>query len=90
MNKMTTMNKEIILTTLENDVILNGFGCNNFCDNGDPVWAWSVVDACKIVSKEQISGVISSLTKKGLTISDMDEDEPTIRLTSEGIKYLNQ
>ena len=75
------------LTRLERDVLV-AIVENEYSDTpGDPVWSWSVTDNCKIAKPEQVSGIVSSLVKKGLAISrDWDEKDRTIELTSKGIQ----
>lgn len=72
------------LTVLELDVIKNGFGNNEFSDDGSPVWAWSIQPNCKLTTKEQISGVIGSLVSKRLAISEGNGNDATVSLTDEG------
>ena len=75
------------LTELEKDVII-AITENEYSDvPGDPVWSWSVADNCKITHKDQVSGVVSSLAKKGLAecYNDRGKDS-TIHLTDAGIK----
>lgn len=87
------MVKSINLTDLEKDVIFNGFGNNEYESNGDPVWSWSIQPNCKNVTVPQISGVISSLVKKGLAIrADWDggfNKDSTVELTPAGKEILN-
>lgn len=79
----------MILTELERDVIKNGFGNNEFEDDGDAVWSWSIQPNCKLVTEKQISGVISSLVKKGLAISYGDGEDSVVELTNPGKQILN-
>lgn len=85
------MDKTLELTELENDVLRNGIGDSGFFDlNGVPdVWSDCVVDTCKITTKDQISGVVASLVKKGLAeINNKGTSESTISLTSQGLSVL--
>ncbi len=75
------------LTELEKDVIV-AITENEYSDvPEDAVWSWSVADNCKITHKDQVSGVVSSLTKKGLAecYNDRGKDS-TIHLTDAGVK----
>jgi predicted transcriptional regulator len=75
------------LTELEKDVIV-AITENEYSDvPGNPVWSWSVADNCKITHKDQVSGVVSSLVKKGLVecYDDRGKDS-TVHLTDAGIK----
>ena len=66
-----------------------GFGNNDFGEDGEPVWSNSIIDYCEIVTKDQISGVIGSLVKKGLAMSDGETVDATTWLTDSGKKILN-
>ena len=79
------------LTALEKDVLINGIAGNDFWDTeGCPdVWSDCIVDTCKVTTKEQISGVVSSLMKKGLTeVLHKGTSESTVKLTSQGLRVL--
>ena len=77
---------EMKLTELEKDVIV-AITENEYSDiPGDHVWSWSVADNCKITHKDQVSGVVSSLVKKGLTKCYEEGKDSTIHLTDAGIK----
>lgn len=84
------------LTKLEQDVILNGFGNNDYANDGSPVWSWSIQPSCKEVTEKQISGVLSSLVKKGLANKEpwykgndtTTPDDHTVELTEEGQRCL--
>lgn len=78
------------ITELEKDVIENGFGKNNFNTDGDRVWSWSLVDSCKICTEKQVSGVVSSLVKKGLAQVDGERTEKVVYLTKTGKDLLNE
>ena len=78
------------ITELEKDVIFNGFGHNEYEDTGEAVWTWSIQPNCKIVTEKQISGVISSLNKKGLAVSYDDGEDSAVYLTGQGKKILNK
>ena len=75
------------LTELEKDVIV-AITENEFSNiPGDPVWSWSIADNAKITKTEQISGVVSSLVKKGLVeTNDESGDNSTVELTEEGVR----
>lgn len=75
------------LTELEKDVIV-AITENEYSDApGNPVWSWSVTDNCKTTHKDQVSGVVSSLVKKGLAecYNDRGKDS-TIHLTNAGVR----
>ena len=79
------------LTELENDVFVNGIAGSDFCDiKGLPdVWSDCIIDTCKITTKDQISGVVSSLVKKGLVeVLHKGTSESTVKLISPGLKVL--
>lgn len=78
------------ITVLEKDVIENGFGKNNFNTDGDQVWSWSLVDSCKVCTEKQVSGVVSSLVKKGLAQVDGEGKEKVVYLTKTGKELLNE
>ncbi|MCK5387076.1 MAG: hypothetical protein KAJ39_07810 [Gammaproteobacteria bacterium] len=78
------------ITKLEMDVIKNGFGKNDFGEDGEPIWSNSIIDYCEVVTKEQISGVIGSLVKKGLAVSDGETKDATTWLTDAGKKILSE
>ena len=74
------------LTELEKDVI-KAIGGNQYADvPADPIWVFAVEYDTKIVTKKQISGVISSLSKKGLLVTDGE----TVHLTPEGVIEYNK
>jgi hypothetical protein len=89
---------ELKLTDLEKDVMINGLFNSEFNDtsieeiekdgynfrNHIVVWRECVIDCCKVVTEKQISGVISSLSKKGLVNSNGE----TVSITEEGVKVL--
>ena len=83
--KLTEMEKDVIIAICENE----------FSDSpGDPVWSWAVHDKCKITKQNQICGVISSLIKKGLAVSDewdggMYKDQ-TVELTKKGVEIYHK
>lgn len=54
---------------------------------GDKIWSWSITYNTEITNKHQVSGVVSSLVKKGLVETDgYVEDDHTVNLTENGIK----
>lgn len=80
---MTNVN--ITLTELEKAVLLaineSDYG-NEF---GDTVWTWSVLDACRTpIKNRQFSGIVSSLSQKGLVESVEDGKDSSIWLTDSG------
>lgn len=75
-------------TTLENDVI-RAIAENQYSDTlGDEVWSFAIKYHTKITLDNQISGVVSSLVKKGLVEVTIgwDKNDNTIRLTDKGIE----
>ena len=77
----------MVLTELEKDVILAIVNSEYSDSPGSPIWSWSVADNTKITNINQVSGVISSLVKKGLVISsEYDIKDNTVELTSNGIE----
>ena len=77
---------EMKLTELEKDVIV-AITENEYSDiPGDHVWSWSIADTCKITHKNQVSGVVSSLVKKGLAKCYEEGKDSTVKLTGTGIR----
>lgn len=75
------------LTELEKDVI-RAIAENQYADTPDsPVWSFAISYHTKIAKKKQISGVVSSLVKKGLAISTekYDGKDDTVQLTEDGV-----
>lgn len=61
------------LTEMEKDVII-ALVTSDYADGpGDAVWSWDIADNVKITKQNQISGIVSSLSKKGLVKSDCGE-----------------
>lgn len=50
--------------------------------DGPAVWAWCATGG--IVTKSKVSGVVSSLSKKGLVVCDGHGQDATICVTDEG------
>lgn len=79
------MTHEIILTELEKQVIKQINQSEYGSEMGDPVWSWSISGKVK---GKQLSGVVSSLVKKGLVGSDDKSDKDACTwLTKEGVAY---
>lgn len=79
------------LTQFESDVLINGIAGSGFynCDY-DEVWSDCIIDTCKIVTKNQISGVVASLVKKGLIeTSGTATSAAIVRFTPHGLKILD-
>lgn len=75
------------LTKLERDV-MNAIRESGFygCDY-DPVWSDCLHDSCEICEKAQLSGVVSSLVKKGLVlVTAKDTTESCVEYTEAGLK----
>ena len=79
----------IKLTLLEKDVLVNGFGNNDFNEDDEEsiVWANSIETNCKICKIEQVSGVVSSLVKKGIMWTKQDGHYGKIGLTEKGKEF---
>ena len=79
------------ITELEKDVII-AIAENQYADTPDsPVWSWAIDYHTKITRKKQISGVVSSLVKKGLVISCVDYGtEGCVQLTMKGVEEYNR
>lgn len=79
------------LTELEKDVIV-AIAKNEYSNiPGDPIWAFAIGHQTKIVKGKQISGVVSSLVKKGLVVSETNPgDDDTVYLTKTGIEEYNK
>lgn len=84
------------VTELEHDVIMNGIAKDeafNFCSYGDVpngiVPTNVLVDNCEKTTAKQISGVMSSLIKKRLVISELLKKgyDNAVQLTAEGYTY---
>lgn len=79
------------LTKLEKDVIV-AIAENEYSDiPGDPVWSFAIEHQTKIAKGKQISGIVSSLVKKGFIVSDTNPgDNNTVYLTKTGIEEYNK
>lgn len=78
------------LTELEKDVIV-AIAENQYADFPDSwVWSWAIDYETKITKKHQISGVVSSLLKKGLTVTEEYANDNTIKLTKKGVEEYKQ
>lgn len=77
------------VTELEHDVIMNGIGKSDFFDDwtNGIVWSDVVIEECEKTTPLQISGVVSSLVKKGLLLSNGTCADATLQLTAEGYSY---
>ncbi len=75
------------LTTLEEDV-MNAIRTSGYYDDGlDSVWSNCLIDSCDVCKTEQLSGVVSSLTKKGLvTVINKGTKDSCVRYTEKGLK----
>ena len=57
------------LTPLEKDVLVNGFGkneYNDFPEENGIIWSWALDFSCEECKRRQKPGVVSSLVKKGI------------------------
>lgn len=80
------------LTDLEKDVI-NAVANNEYSNElGDWIWSFSIHYGCKLAKRGQISGIVSSLVKKGILLHDelTDEVDDTVKLTESGILAYNE
>ena len=74
------------LTEFEIDALRACYFNEYDCDALAPtVWAWSVTENCETVNASQISGVISSLVKKGVVKSQGKGEESVIYPTEIGV-----
>ena len=75
------------LTTLEKDV-MNAIRNSGYYDDGlDSVWSNCLIDSCKVCETEQLSGVVSSLTKKGLVeVINKETKDSCVRYTKNGLE----
>ena len=93
LRKVRNTEKVIAMTKLEEDVLMNGIGNSDFTDTlGNPdVWSDCIIDTCKITTKDQISGVVSSLVKKNLVkVINTKSIASSVQLTPKGMELLNQ
>ena len=73
------------LTVLEKDV-MRAIGENQYSDYpGAPVWSFAIEYHTVFTNKHQISGVVSSLIKKGIVVSEGDGKDSVVCLTKQGI-----
>jgi predicted MarR family transcription regulator len=78
----------ISITELEKQV-LNGINNSDYGDElGDPIWQGS--EECAISNTKAISGVYSSLSKKGLIGTQQDGKDSTVWLTKLGIEVCKE
>lgn len=78
------------LTALEAEALEGCYRSDYYSGSGRPqVWSWSVTDACcgrgpGRATARQMSGIISSLVKKGLVTCDGDGEDASITVTEKG------
>jgi len=78
------------ITDLEQDVI-RAIADNQYANSpDDSVWSWAIEYHTKITKTEQISGVVSSLVKKGLACSEDYGTDRIVRLTVKGVEEYNR
>jgi DNA-binding PadR family transcriptional regulator len=79
------------ITELEKDVMI-AIAENQYADSPDSeIWSFAIDFHTKITKKEQISGVVSSLVKKGLAVCSSEHgNDDTVRLTTKGVKEYNK
>lgn len=76
------------LTELEKEV-LEGINNSDYGNTlGEAIWSSSIKH--KVAGSKIISGVVSSLSKKGLTGHDGAGNEKTVWLTAEGINICKE
>ena len=83
------MTHNTTLTTLEEDV-MEDIVKNDFYDLvGDQVWSDCLHDSCQKCEKNQISGVVSSLVKKGMVkVHNKGTSAAAVEYTPAGLKYV--
>jgi predicted MarR family transcription regulator len=80
---MSTIN----LTDLEK-LVLEGINNSDYGDDlGDPIWSWSI--NCTVKGKAR-SGVVSSLSQKGLVGSNGSGKDDTVWLTPIGVEICKE
>ena len=81
--------KEPEITPLEHDVIMNGIAKSDFFGDSTNASVWSevIIDTCEQTTISQISGVVSSLSKKGLLVQSGSGKDASVKLTAEGYSY---
>lgn len=73
------------LTELEKDVV-RAIAENQYADAPDSeVWSFAIKYHTKVTRDEQICGVVSSLVKKGIVVSEGDGKDSVVYLTKRGI-----
>jgi hypothetical protein len=77
-----------VLTELEKDV-LDGIYRSEYTDGGiqPAIWSWSI--ACRKATTKQVSGVVSSLVKKGVVTcggAGTKDDDATVDVTDLGVE----
>lgn len=80
------------LTELEKDVIV-AIAENQYADNPEsPVWSWAIVYDTKVVTKINVSGVVSSLVKKELvkTYPAFQHYDDVVQLTKSGVEQYHK
>ena len=78
------------LTELEKDVIV-AIAESEYADSPkDWIWSWAIDYETKITRTGQISGVVSSLVKKGLAKCFGERKDSMIRLTDTGVKAYDE
>jgi hypothetical protein len=82
---MTTTATTTKLTALETDVLGAMYRSEYNDGMGRPsVWTWSVTENARVATVKQISGVVSSLTKKGLLSITEDGKDSFTNVTAKG------
>ncbi len=81
------MTTNAILTTLEEDV-MNAIRTSGYYDcDKDAVWSNCLIDSCEVCEDKQLSGVVSSLVKKGLVkVTAKGTPSSCVEYTDEGLE----
>lgn len=98
MKRNTTVEQDRVglhndLTPLELDVLLHGFGENEYISGkaeDSAVWSWALQSYCKLCKAGQISGIVSSLVQKGIMYSTGKGEDAYVGLTEKGKKIFQE
>jgi DNA-binding MarR family transcriptional regulator len=86
MTNLTTKENEVLLSIIQNDY--QTYEPNDPALINSPTWTFVCEDSG--YKGKTLSGIISSLTQKGLVSSHNDGNDSTIYITEEGFNALNQ
>lgn len=76
------------MTELERDVLEAITKSDYYTQPGSSVWSWSIVDHCRLATKKNIKGVVSSLSKKGLVKCQGAGEDSEVQITTKGLQSL--